>query len=73
VVHLNFNPALALITFQEPDPDKVPKKTYVIHVFLLEGKYIFFKIEQSMFIKIIVSYKEVFFSNVPHMPFYIRR
>ena len=42
VVHLNFNPALALITFQEPDPDKVLKKTYVIHVFVLEGKDIFF-------------------------------
>ena len=33
---------------------------YVIHVFVLEGKDIFVKIEQSMLIKITVSYKEVY-------------
>ena len=51
---------LALITFQEPDPDKVLKKTYVIECICTGRKRCFFKIEQSMLIKITVSYKEVY-------------
>ena len=36
-----FNPALALIGLSGTVPDKVLEKTYVIHVFVLEGKYHF--------------------------------
>ena len=64
MVHLNFNPALALITFQEPDPDKVLKKN-LYHTCICTGRKRFFflrlnnpclskyqsKLQRSVFLK----------------------